>query len=333
MIAGRLYAALLLCLAHFLLGNGAAWARPKIGLALGGGGSRGAAHVGVLRILEQQNIPIDYIAGTNVGAVVGGLYSAGVSLSALQEMFVRKSLMNAYLNIPIKVKLLATPVRYIPRLLGRKSYDGLYSGARLARFLNKYVPEAEQNIEDLKITFGAVALNLTTGELRTFRTGNLGAALEASSAIPVLKKPVKLGDSLYVDGGVVTNLPVEQVKAMGADLVIAVDLDGKAEKMTEADFFKIGSVSHRVLTLHFSKVDEEQVEKADLVLRPEVTGIGLISTAPEGAQEAIAAGERAALASVDSIRALIHGKEVDGKAVDGNPVEERPPGGGEGSEP
>ncbi len=278
--------------------------RPKIGLALSGGGARGAAHVGVLRVLEEQGIPIDYIAGTNIGAVVGGLYSAGVTINAIEEMFTKRSLMHSYLTIPIKMRVLAIPVMALPRLVNHKGLDGLYKGNRFRDFLNKHVPQAEQNIEELKIPFGAVALNLIDGELTTLRTGNLGRALQASSAIPVLRKPVKRDDGLFVDGGVIANLPVRQVKAMGADVVIAVDLNDGSGTMNEAEFYRFGSVSNRVVTLHLNNLDKLDAQQADILIHPQVSMINLMSTSADDAQNAINAGERAALAVVDQLDKL-----------------------------
>jgi len=278
---------------------------PKLGLVLGGGGARGAAHVGVLKVLEQNGIHPDYIIGTNVGAIVGGLYSAGISIQSLEEMFTKKSLMNSYLTVPLKVRLFAASAFSIPRMFGKRGYDGLYTGNKLGKFLNKYVPESERDISDLKIPFGAVALNLLDGKTVTLRSGNLGSALQASCALPILRKPVRLDDGLFVDGGVVNNLPVSEAKTMGADIVVAINLDDTERKIPEKEFSKIGTVSHRVVTLHLKNVDKEQVKQADIVLHPEVEQIGLMSTSSKDAVNAIEAGERAALDSIDRIKNLL----------------------------
>ncbi|MBX3135406.1 patatin-like phospholipase family protein [Candidatus Obscuribacterales bacterium] len=284
---------------------------PKLGLVLGGGGARGAAHVGVLKILEQNGIHPDYIVGTNVGAIVGGLYSAGISIQSLEEMFTKKSLMNSYLTVPLKVRLFAASAFSIPRMFGKRGYDGLYTGNKLGKFLNKYVPESERDISDLKIPFGAVALNLLDGKTVTLRSGNLGSALQASCALPILRKPVRLNDGLFVDGGVVNNLPVSEAKNMGADVVIAINLDDSDRKIAEKEFSKIGTVSHRVVTLHLKNVDKEQQKLADIVLHPDVEQIGLMSTSGKDAVNAVEAGERAALDSIDKIRSLLKEAGID----------------------
>ncbi len=279
--------------------------RPQVALVLGGGGARGAAHVGVLKILEQENIPINCIVGTNVGAVVGGLYSAGISIDALEEMFTKKSLMRSYLTVPLKLRILAVPLLYLPRMVGERTYDGLYRGNKFRNFLNKYVPQSEQDLEDLKIAFAAVALDLVSGKEEAIKAGNLGKALQASSAIPVLRKPVKMDDKLYVDGGVMCNLPVRHAREMGADIVIAVDLDDPQRQAREQDFSAIGSVTQRVITLHLANIDRAQAAEADLLIRPRVADIGLMSSDKQDARHAIEAGERAALDTIEDIRKLL----------------------------
>lgn len=284
-------------------------ARPKIGLALGGGGMRSAACVGVLKVLDDEGISVDVLVGSGMGAVVGGLYSAGVTPNHIEEQFTEKKLMSAYLTIPLKLRMLIIPLFYTPRLVGIEPYDGLYRGKKFAAYLNKQVPETERNIEDLKVPFGAVAVNLLDGNTVTISKGNLGKALQASAAIPALRKPVKLSDGihegLYVDGGVLVNIPVTEAKKLGADIVIAVSVDESIGAVTEKDFHKIGSVSHRVITLHFKKVDANQLAQADYVIRPNVDGIGMVSTKSSQAKRAVQSGEMAARSAIPAIRELI----------------------------
>lgn len=280
--------------------------RPRIGLALGGGGTRGAAHVGVLKVLEQEGIPIDYIAGTSMGAVVGGLYSAGVSVPEIEKTFHSGHLMHAFLTVPIPVRILVVPIFLTPRLFGAKPYDGLYRGNKFRNYLNNQVPQAEREIEHLKIPFAAVALNLIDGKSYSITKGNLGRALQASSAVPMLRRPVAIDDKLFVDGGVVANLPVKETRAMGADIVIAVDVDERFEAVPEETFRHIGSVAHRVLTLHLAKVDENQVQAADIVIHPAVNGISLVSTKKKDARTALMAGEKAARAAIPIIKKYIN---------------------------
>lgn len=287
------------------LNSGATISRPRIGLALGGGGVRAAAHVGVLKVLEDEGIPVDAIVGSSTGAVVGGLYSAGMTPNHIEEQFTKKKFMNAFLTVPLALRVLVIPLFYTPRLMGFDTYDGLYRGKKFASYLNKQVPETDRKIEDLRIPFGAVAVNLLDGKECTIKSGNLSQALQASCAIPALRKPVKLNNALYVDGGVLDNLPIRETKKMGVDLVIAIDIDEKVAPLTEPDFKKFGSVAHRIMTLHYSVIDEDEQGQADFVIHPDVTGVGIISRDSADAKRCIEAGERAARSAVPAIRELI----------------------------
>jgi len=290
------------------LATGVTKTRPKIGLALGGGGMRSAACVGVLKVLDEEGIPVDVLVGSGMGAVVGGLYCAGLTPQHIAEQFTDKKLMSAYVTVPLKLRVLVIPLFYTPRIFGIEPYDGLYRGKKFASYLNKQVPETERNIEDLKMTFGAVAVNLIDGRTVTMTRGNLGKALQASAAIPALRKPVKLAafdNGLFVDGGVLVNIPVTEARKLGADIVIAVNVDESLGAVTDKDFHKVGSVSHRVVTLHFREVDAAQLAKSDYVIRPNVDGIGMISTRGDDAKQCIQSGETAARRAIPAIRELI----------------------------
>src|ERR1700733_1829104 len=199
--------------------------RPTIALALGGGGTRGAAHVGVLKVLEKENIHIDYIVGTSMGAIVGGLYDADLSVNNIEEKFRNCSLMKSYMTVPLWFRIAVAPVMLIPRLLGDEPYDGLYRGNHFRHYLLKSVPESQHKIEELKTPFQAVALNIGDGKTYGIGEGNLGYALQASSAVPSLRKPVHIGDKLFVDGALAQNVPVTTARNTGADIVIAVNVD------------------------------------------------------------------------------------------------------------
>lgn len=279
--------------------------RPKVALVLGGGGLRSASCIGVLKALEDEEIPVDIILGSSMGAVVGGLYAAGVTPNHIEEQFTKKKLMSAYLTIPLKMRVIIIPLFYTPRLVGIEPYDGLYSGKRFANYLNKQVPETERNIEDLKVPFGAVAVNLLSGKAHTFKQGNLGKALQASCAIPALRKPVKVGDGLYVDGGVLVNLPVKEAREMGADIVVAVDVDEQIRETKEHQYRHVGSVSHRVVALHLHHMDREAKAEADISIEPEVSDIGLISTSEKDARQCIEAGLKAGHKAAPAIRDLM----------------------------
>lgn len=177
--------------------------RRRIGLALGGGAVRGAAHVGVLQVLEGAGIRPDVIAGTSIGAIVGAGYAAGLSTDALVELFGTLN-WNRLVRPMMRVSL------------------NLLSSGRLRRFLAEALPVT--TFEELAIPFRAVACDINRGEPVVLGTGDVVEAICASSALPGLFTPIQHGDRLLVDGGVVNNLPLDVVRDMGADYVIGVDV-------------------------------------------------------------------------------------------------------------
>jgi len=276
--------------------------RPKIGLALGGGGARGAAHVPVLRALKQEGIKFDYIAGTSIGAVVGGLYAAGVSLDDMEDEFENGQLMRNFMTVSLAVRIAVAPVLLIPRLLNSNEYDGLYRGNKFRKYLIKGLSCHDMNIEDLKIPFAAISLNLLDGKPYMIRKGNLGFAMQASSAVPGLRKPVEIGDKLFVDGGVICNLPVKQVRDMGADFVIAVNIDQPFNCEPKERFHRVGSVSTRMLNWDLWENDKAQAELADITIHPDTSDVSLISTRRSDARKCIEAGQRAVKEALPLLR-------------------------------
>lgn len=275
---------------------------PVVALALGGGGPRGAAHLGVIRVLRRENIPIDMIVGTSIGAIFGGLYCAGLTPEHIEDIS-EKHMAHAYYTVPIPVRVALMPVLYIPHLFGYHPFDGLYRGNKFAKWLDKSVPESRRDVSELQPKFAAVAANLLDGKPVIIDHGDLGRALQASSAIPFLRKPLFLQDKLLVDGGIVANLPVKQAKQLGADFVIAVDVDETFEPPTDPDQFrKIGSVPPRVISMILARVDEDQIKEADVHFQPNVNGISLLTKKVADAHKAIAAGEAAAEAALPEIR-------------------------------
>jgi NTE family protein len=265
--------------------------RPRIGLALAGGGARGCAHVGVIRVLKEEGIPIDCIAGTSMGSVVGGFYAAGLSLDQIEKLLSNRTLLHAYDTVPIALRVALIPIFFVPHIFGYKHYDGLYRGNAFASYIRKSVPEEHRTIESLPIPFAAVASNLLDGKAYAITRGDIGRAVQASSAIPFLRRPVEIEDKLFIDGGIVMNLPCRQARELGADFVIAVDVDDDLKKLEKKDFRKIGSSLDRALNMHLSAIDSYQLEKADFVIHPDVTGITLLDGNPRAAIQAIKSGE------------------------------------------
>lgn len=278
--------------------------RPRLGLALGGGGTRGLAHLGILKVLAREGIQIDCVAGTSMGAIIGGLYCAGVSVDTIEQMFLDKKLLRAYYTVPLPVRIAVMPVFAIPHALGYRTYEGLYRGNKFRKFLEKSLPEDCQNIENLKIPFCAVASNLVDGTAVTLNHGSLARALQASSAVPVLRKPVVYDDKLLVDGGLECNLPIDQAKELGADIVIAIDVDETFLERPK-DFKKNWSVDNRAISMMLARIDRDELKKADIVIKPDVNGITLLSRRIKDGTRALNAGERAATDALPAIRARL----------------------------
>jgi NTE family protein len=257
--------------------------RPRIALALGGGGARGLAHVSVIKELERKQIPIDCIAGTSMGALIGGLYASGMSIEDIEKMVTT-------LDWPATFDdSLDRPERSFRRkrdddlsLLnakpgvgksGIKITSGLLAGETIMLLLERLSNEASRsgNFDQLVIPFRAVATDINSGEAVVLKSGNLAIAMRASMSIPGVLRPVKIGDQLLVDGGIVNQVPVDVARAMGADIVIAVDvgtplakLDENASILTFAD--QLGSL----LTVSNTKKSLESLGPRDILIQPEL---------------------------------------------------------------
>jgi NTE family protein len=251
---------------------------PVVALALGGGAARGFAHVGVIKILESQGFEPDLIIGTSAGSVVGALYASGINGFQLQEM-----------SFDLDRTAFAD-WQFFSR--------GVLRGEKLQNFVNEKV--GGRRIEQLPRRFAAVAAKLKTGEARVFTSGDVGLAVRASSAIPgVFQSPVIDGEE-YVDGGTVSPVPVRFARALGADVVIAVDVSQPIED--QADDSTLRALL-KTYTIMGHALATAELPLADVVIAPDVHGIGAADF--DGKQRAILAGERAALAAMPRIRAAI----------------------------
>ena len=219
--------------------------RPRIGLALGGGGAKGMAHVGVLKVLEELRVPVDYVAGTSMGAIVGGLYASGMAPEDIETLLVSQDwwdLIQDYTpRRDLNFRRKEEDHRYVSGTgVGVRGFrivlpDGIAAGQKLNNVLQTVTVPAmgAATFDDLNIPYRAVATDLHTGEPVLLDRGNLALAMRASMAVPVVFSPITMDGRTLVDGGVVMNIPVEVVRAMGADIVIAVDVGGKEIKIVE----------------------------------------------------------------------------------------------------
>jgi NTE family protein len=289
-------------------------ASPRIGLVLSGGGARGAAHIGVLKVLEELRIPVHAVVGTSMGSLVGGAYASGLEV---QEMSQRVSAIDWGQLFTDDPPRRDWPIRR-KQEVERPNWDftvgqnnghlrlpkGAMEGQKVQLFFADLVQGAEgaSSFDDLTIPFRAVATNLENGRMHVFSSGSLAEALRASMSVPGLFSPMQIGDGLYVDGGLVRNLPVDVVRSMGVDAVIAVNLGSSYLKREQLDSV-IGVAGQMIVILTEQNVERSLKELDpgnDLLIAPDLGDIG--SGDFDRAAEAIAAGERAARAAAPSLR-------------------------------
>lgn len=282
--------------------------RPRIGLALGGGGARGAAHIGILRVLEKENIPIDYLVGTSAGALISTLYSAGVTTDELEKYVLSGAIKKVYKTDFSLLRALFIHVnRALHTFFGKPFYAGLYNDHKLHNFVNKVISMGGEAIE-LIVPLNIIAVDLVSGLPVVIKSGDVGLAVQASTAIPTLRQPIPIGDQLLVDGGILKNIPVGEAKKMGADIVIAVDVDVKLERSKPLEFRSLEGVITRIIALSLKSQSENVLSKADIVISPDLTGIGILDLDQISLIRAIKAGEEAALKKVPEIKKKIQQK-------------------------
>lgn len=221
----------------------------KVGLALGSGGVRGLAHIGVLKALIKNNIPIDFIAGSSIGSWVGAHYALFKDVSKLEEITTGKKQEKIFSFAEISFT------------------GGLIKGEKLEKLLNEWLHYA--NFDNLKIPLKIVATDLVTGQEVVFDQGPVAVAVRASMAVPGFFKPVKIGDKILVDGGVLNPVPDEIVKKMGADIVISVNLDNYEDlKTTERKYNSFKEVASRSLEIMRKYLAQDSMNSSDFIIQP-----------------------------------------------------------------
>ncbi len=275
--------------------------RKTMALALGGGGARGAAHIGVLRVFEQEGIPIDYIVGNSMGAIIGGLYSAGVDLDGLESLGSKGGLRKHYLPNPA-MKIITMPSRKLLQPFRKNRLAGIANGKSFEKYLDELIPAECADMSNLKIPFSAVATNLLDGRAYRLSEGKLATAIRASASQPLLLQPVTIGDKIYVDGALRANLPASSARDTGADVVIAVLVDEPLREMKPKDFSTFRGVANRMGDIILAVTDEHQLQFADVIVNPDVSNITVLSDKPEDVMRAIRAGEAAARLAIPAIR-------------------------------
>lgn len=245
----------------------------KIGLALGGGGAKGLAHIGVIKALEDAGIKIDFIAGTSMGALVGGWYAATCDINSLEELF---------------LKLKKRDIVPVSKILRKR--DG-------ALFRDKFIVELLEerlgnlNIEDCKIPFRVVATDVKNGDEVIIQSGNLVEAIKASTALPIIFNPASLDGRLLMDGGFSNPVPADVVRDMGAECVIAVDVSSKWHNLSEeslSPFHFYTTIGHALSIIEY-QLARHILEQADIILRPAVLSFSWLAF--EHASEIIREGK------------------------------------------
>jgi len=258
----------------------------KIAVVLGAGAAKGFAHIGVLKVLESQKVPIHMVVGTSAGSFVGSLYAYGYDTYTLQKIALSLDKSDvAELTVPD---------------------NGFIKGERLRDYINKQLRNTV--MEKLRIPFYAVATNIKSGEQTIFATGNTGMAVQASCAVPGIFRPASFSGTSYVDGGVVNPLEVDVARHYKADIVIAVDITSAIGNVVPAGTMDTIMKSIEIM---YNKISQIPISKADVVIKPQVGFVGAADF--EHRNEAIMEGEKAAWAVMPQINAILARLRLEGR--------------------
>jgi NTE family protein len=287
--------------------------RPKIGLALSGGGARGAAHIGVLKVLEENRIPVDYIAGTSMGSIVGGLYATGMSPDEILEAIESIDWDEIFVDSPSREERSFRRKRdddlYLVKAKpgidrnGLKFPAGVVQGQKIDLALTRFTRHVAKidSFDDFAIPYRAVASDIVTGEGVVLDSGNLAHAIRASMSVPGVFAPLEIDGRQLVDGGIANNLPIDVVRSMGADIVIAVDIS--TPLLTEDQLGSVLNITVQltgILTRRNAEVQITTLTDSDVLLIPD---LGDITSADfTRAAEAIPTGRAAAEDKIESLR-------------------------------
>jgi len=267
-----------------LLSIGYSQNHPKVGLVLSGGGSKGVAHIGVIRELEKRGIKPDFITGTSMGALIGGLYACGFSPDELEDVIQNGDwdyLMNDEIrreNLLIgqgdknKNSLISLPLDgFKPAMV-----SGLYQGQNVLTLIEVLVRKYNKPIDfdNLPIPFRCIGTNIETGEAKVFKSGKIADAMRASMSIPSVFSPYEIDGELYVDGGLVNNFPTDVIKQMGADIIIGVDVGAVLYKKEEIN--SIIKILDQSASFYNSRVSAVNAKLCDIYIRPDIKGISAI---------------------------------------------------------
>jgi len=286
--------------------------RPKIGLVLSGGGARGFAHIGILKMLDSLHIPIDCITGTSMGGIMGALYAIGYSGRELEAMALRTDWLETFTDKPSR-----SVQPYFQKVDGAKYIfelgieglkptlpTGLIVGQKLSLLFSSLTFSFEKttDFDRFPIPFRCVSIDLYTGDEVILKNGSLAKAMRSTMAIPTIFSPIEYGDSLLIDGGIINNLPVDVVEEMGADIIIAVDVMGPLPE--QRDLHDILAVLQQSMGIVGMDRWRENVKKVDILIQPDLTGFSSGDFLNEKIRGIIQCGNKVASKSVEDLIAL-----------------------------
>jgi len=263
---------------------------PRLVLALGGGGCKVAAQIGVIKSFEKHNIPINAIVGTSMGSLIGALYCSGMPVDDIEKLFVEKEVQKSILSKVI-INYALRPIKPLAHLFVGKPYAGMSSGKGYLKFLRKNLPA---RFDQLKIPFAAVATNITDGQTCVLADGDLPQAVLASNAVPTLIRPVLIKGKLYVDGGLRANLPVDVTQSLTPGLIVSVLVDSAIKPEKNDNFKSKNNLVMRVADIVMASSDRQQARSTDILIYPDVDFIPLLTQDPALLKKGVLAGEKAA---------------------------------------
>ncbi len=310
----KLFIIIFLSLPYFTLGqtidNEKQFVRQKIGLVLSGGGAKGLAHIGVIKVLEEEGIRPDYITGTSMGSIVGALYALGYNTAEMDSIVTsidwdgvfNDGLSRSMLSMEEKIDdgrfILEIPIREFSIAFPR----GLIAGHKLSLLLTRLMlpGSSVEDFDNLPIPFRCIATDLESGQAVVLKKGYLAKATRASMAIPTVVTPIEIDGRLMVDGGIVRNFPVQDVIDMGADYVIGVDVGAPLRDRSEIN--SLFDVMDQVMSFRGDKSTAEQRKKCDILIMPDISGLSAASF--DQVEEIVNRGEKAAREKLDEIKAF-----------------------------
>ena len=270
--------------------------RPKIALVLGGGGARGFAHIGVLQVFEEAHIPIDIITGTSAGAFIGALYASGKSSSDI-SLLTKKLDWSDFFSFKL--------VSFFKLFFKDKLLDTREMGLLISKNIG------DKDFYELKIPFACVATDIITGEKVVLRDGDVATAVRASTSIPGIFEPVEYKQRYLVDGGIVDNVPVDVAKGLGADIIIAVNIEAD---FTQNELKKVINMLFQITYIQGKRLNANIIKNADFILNPAVSSIDIKDL--NSRDIILEAGRKEARANVENIKKLIIRKIYGGDVED-----------------